>query len=42
MAGSNQTQNISRHGRIYSGHPRPSYIRAAKDVDARDKPGHDE
>jgi hypothetical protein len=37
-----QEQLFGWHGRIYSGHPRPSYIRAAKDVDARDKPGHDE
>src|SRR3954463_5431502 len=28
----------TRHGRVYPGHPR---LCRAKDVDARDKPGHD-
>jgi hypothetical protein len=27
-----------RHARLYAGHPR---LRAKKDVDGRDKPGHD-
>jgi hypothetical protein len=30
----------SRHGRTWSGHPRFSIV--AEDVDARDKPGHDD
>src|SRR5258708_22118191 len=30
-----------RHGRIYSGHPRLLMRRDCKDVDGRDKPGHD-
>jgi len=31
--------NASRHGRIYSGHPR--FCGEKKDVDGLDKPGHD-
>jgi len=31
---------ICRHGRIYPGHPRLTAAEK-KDVDARDKPGHD-
>ena len=32
---------VFRHGRIYSGHPRLGQRLKTKDVDARDKPGHD-
>jgi len=31
---------IRRHGRVYPGHPRLAAAEK-KDVDARDKPGHD-
>jgi hypothetical protein len=30
-----------RHGRVYPGHPRLLIV-GCKDVDARDKPGHDD
>ncbi len=35
-------RNIRRHARPCAGHPRLSWRRAPKDVDGRDKPGHDE
>ena len=35
-------QQVDRHGRIHSGHPRlPGLSMRSQDVDARDKPGHD-
>jgi hypothetical protein len=30
-----------RHARLYAGHPRLHDMAANKDVDGRDKPGHD-
>jgi hypothetical protein len=35
-------EGIARHGRTCSGHPRLLFGGPLKDVDARDKRGHDE
>jgi hypothetical protein len=32
----------ARHARPCAGHPRPLSLNSKKDVDGRDKPGHDE
>src|SRR5262245_43163816 len=36
------TPHTPRHGRLDAGHPRLDRLHSSKDVDARDKPGHDD
>jgi len=36
----NRAQGSPRHARLYAGHPR-LWTSEGKDVDGRDKPGHD-